>query len=89
VIVARTGVSDDQILEEIIDFVKAFSQVTQMAIEKIPVEETNKQDQASFRQEILISVNKILRKVFEKMQQVISLCFSNTHKDSFFPSNLY
>lgn len=70
-------------------FVTAFSQIAQMAIERIPVEEGNKQDQAQFRQDILVGVNKIMRKVYDKMVSVVQICFLNTHKDSFFPTQLY
>ncbi|TNV84480.1 hypothetical protein FGO68_gene2070 [Halteria grandinella] len=91
-IIGKIGVpqaSDEQILTDIMGFVKAYSQLAQMVVEKIPIEEGKKQDQAQFRQDILAGVNKIMRKVFEKLQQVVQVCFSNSHKDSFFPSHLY
>lgn len=30
-----------------------------------------------------------MKKVFEKMSQIVQICFNNSHRDSFFPSRLY
>lgn len=30
-----------------------------------------------------------MKKVYEKMITIVQICFSNSHKDSFFPSQLY
>jgi len=37
----------------------------------------------------LESVNKVMKKVYDKMSLVINLCFNGSHKDVFFPSKLY
>jgi len=30
-----------------------------------------------------------MRRVFDRMQQVVNICFNNTHKDQYFPNDLY
>lgn len=39
-----------------------------------------------FREEVLESVNKTMKKVYDKIVQIVDLCFSGSHKDVFFPS---
>ncbi|CDW72803.1 UNKNOWN [Stylonychia lemnae] len=73
----------------IFDYITSFSYVSQLAVEKIPLEDKSKQDQASFRQEILESVNKVMKKVLDKMNIVVNLCFNGSHRDVFFPMKLY
>eukprot|EP00347_Sterkiella_histriomuscorum_P021714 403333020 len=80
---------DHNSMWSVFEYIKSFSYVSQLAVERIPLEDKNKQDQAMFRQEILESVNKTMKKVYEKMIQVVNICFTGSHKDAFFSAQTY
>ena len=60
-----------------------------MSVERIPSNEKKKDQEAEFRQLILEGVTKIMGKVYDRMQQVVNICFSNTHKGEYFEDDLY
>jgi hypothetical protein len=60
-----------------------------MAVERIPINDKKKDQEAEFRQLILEGVTKIMGKVYDRMNQVVNICFSNTHKGEYFDDELY
>jgi len=42
-----------------------------------------------FRQEVLESLTKVMKKVLEKISQVVGFCFSESHRGTFFSIECY
>ncbi len=68
---------------------KAFSYIAKIAIERIPANDKKKDQEAEFRQLLLEGLTKIMGKVYDRMQQVVNICFSRTHKGEYFGDELY
>lgn len=52
------------------DFIEQFSTVSQLTVERIPLDEARKHEQSQFRQAILEAITKIMKKVVDKLNTI-------------------